>query len=149
MLISSAFQTGFVATVVHTMNAAIAAIKRINRPQQPQQTGLILNYSSYVTCSQHENTIVGARFPVRLIADALTPDQLSAAPAGLALAQAGVPAVVEPRAQEVPGVVRSRRSGDQGRALPHHGRRLKGDRGVTRNESVTALTRNNTTQEPV
>ena len=86
---------------------------------------------------------------MRLIADALTPDQLSAAPAGLALAQAGVPAVVEPRAQEVPGVVRSRRSGDQGRALPHHGRRLKGDRGVTRNESVTALTRNNTTQEPV
>jgi hypothetical protein len=59
---------------------------------------------------------------VRLIADALTPDQLSAAPAGLALAQAGVPAVAEPRAQEVPGVVRSRRSGDQGRTPPHHGR---------------------------
>jgi len=69
--ISSAFQTGFVATIVHTMNAAVAAIRRINTPQQPQQTGLILNYPSHVTCNHHENTILGARFRVRLIADAL------------------------------------------------------------------------------
>src|SRR6266481_5314378 len=69
--ISSAFQTGFVATVVHTMNAAVAAIKRINTPQQPQQTGLILNYPSHVACNHNENTILGARFRVRPIADAL------------------------------------------------------------------------------
>jgi hypothetical protein len=51
---SSAFQTGFVATIVHTMNAAIAAIKSINAPQQLQQTDLIPNDSVYVFRIDHQ-----------------------------------------------------------------------------------------------
>jgi hypothetical protein len=37
----------FVAAIVHTVNAAIAAVDNISTLQQPQQTGLICNDSVY------------------------------------------------------------------------------------------------------
>jgi hypothetical protein len=41
LLASSDFQRGFVAATVHTMKAAIAAIRIANMAQHAQQTGLI------------------------------------------------------------------------------------------------------------